>query len=137
MIADTIPPKTLIRFILSLPLTATDRQALTQTRPFLDYVVKETCMMAGGCTVLNGHGYWVKGAEIGKTVYDIEDNLLNEKAVVIEVVVDSADSARVMKHICNAVIWASKEYAIDMDWVHVTTQWVQTHHFSIAEDLKA
>lgn len=128
--------QTLVRIIMALPLCATKKQALTQTVPFVEDIVKAACFIAGGCTLLDGKGYWVLGAEKTQEVY-LNENIVEERAVVIEIVVSSHKVPTTIKHLKRSIVSVAQRYSIDMDWVHITTSWVQTHHFSIAEDTPA
>jgi len=106
---------------------------MSRRRPeFWDYVTKEACLVAGGCTVNSAEGHWVVGAHETQEMY--HGCTERELSMQIEIVVPADDANRVRQHMKYAIIYAATEYDVDIDWVHVTSQIVNTHHFSIAED---
>lgn len=102
---------------------------------FRKYVIDEALLIAGGCTVLFGQGWWIHGADVKQDMYhgEKEESLV----FILEVVSEHKDAAHFLRHMKHAITYAATEYHVDIDWVHVTTSWTQLNNFSVAEDLVA
>ncbi len=99
---------------------------------FRNYITSEACLIAGGCSVLGGTGHWVKGAENKQDVYYASVD--TEGMFRVEILVEGHKAAQALAHMKAAICYAAKEWDVDTDWIHVTSQFVQSHHFSVAED---
>ncbi len=116
-------PKTLLTYSIGL-----DRYH----KDFRNYITAEACLIAGGCSVIGGTGHWVEGANEKQAEYYAP--VLTEQLFRVEILVESNKAQWALTQMEAAVCYAAQKWEVDIDWVHVTTQWVQSHHFSVAED---
>ena len=105
-------------------------------------IIDQANFLAGGCTVTFSDGYWMDGAQDTKQVY--HGKALTELCMKIEMLVPTDRLEFVMKWMRRGIIVALRcdhedshenQKQVDMDWVQVTTQRVDTHHFAPTEDL--
>jgi len=99
---------------------------------FRTRIVEEACLVAGGCTAVHANGYWVVGAEVEQAIY--HGHTQSEFCLILNVLVPNNKAEQTRQHMKYAIIDAARDLLVDIDWVHVTSQWVMTHHFSIADD---
>lgn len=102
---------------------------------FKHYIIGEALLIAGGCTIHFGQGYWIAGADVKQEMYHGETE--RDLIFVLEIICETGLAARTLNHMKAAIVFAAKEYNMDINWVHVTASPIQLCNFSITEDLVA
>jgi len=99
---------------------------------FKRLVVETACWLTGGCTAREDIGYWVKGADQISAHYT--GAAQREEAWTVELCVPHNELDWTHSRMRAAIVSATIGYDVDVNWVHVTCEPLQTLHFSVDEE---